>query len=328
MNTPTRSRAPLAPQRSLLAVPATSPRFLEKAAQSAADAIFIDLEDAVIPQLKLEARARAIDALNRLDWGRRIVSVRVNALDTPWGCREILDLAESCPRLDRILLPKCDSADDVHTVEVLLRAAERAVGRARPVQIEALIESARGVAQVESIAGASERLVAMVFGGGDYQLDLGSFQRTVGAPAPDYAVLTDADTGGRRERHWNDLWHFAMARIANACRAFGLAPIDGPFTAIGDADGLNAAAQRAAALGFEGKMAIHPSQIERINDVFSPSARQLEWARDVLAAMAEAAAQGRGAVKDSRGEMIDLMHLKLAAAINERAERLRSGAAR
>jgi malyl-CoA/(S)-citramalyl-CoA lyase len=330
MNTHTdiRHRVPPALQRSLLAVPATSARFLEKAAQSAADAIFIDLEDAVIPGLKVQARAMAIDALKNLDWGSRIVSVRVNALDTPWGCREILDLVEACPRLDRILLPKCVSAADLRTVDVLVRAAELAAGRERPVQIEALIESARGVAEVESIAGASDRLVAMVFGGGDYQLDLGSFQRTVGAPAPDYAVLTDAGAGGQRERHWNDLWHFAMARIANACRAFGLAPIDGPFTAIGDADGLDAAARRAAALGFEGKMAVHPSQIERINTVFSPSSQQVEWARDVLAAMAAAAAQGRGAVKDSRGEMIDLMHLKLAAKINERAERVRAGAAR
>ncbi|MEO7114765.1 MAG: CoA ester lyase [Caldimonas sp.] len=324
----TSNRAPLAPQRSLLAVPATSPRFLEKAAQSAADAIFIDLEDAVIPSLKLEARASAVHALNHLDWGERIVSVRINGLDTAWGCREILDLAESCPRLDRILIPKCDSPADVRTVETLLRSGEQAAGRERPVRIEALIESAHGVAHVEAIAGSSERLVAMVFGGGDYQLDLGSFQRSVGAPAPDYAVLTDADGTGRRERHWNDLWHFAMARIANACRAYGLAPIDGPFTAIGDGTGLEAAARRAAALGFEGKMAIHPSQIGPINAVFSPSAEQLEWARGVLDAMAVAAAEGRGAVKDSRGEMIDLMHLKLAAKIRERDERLRSVASK
>ena len=322
------NRAPLAPQRSLLAVPATSPRFLEKAAQSAADALFIDLEDAVVPALKVDARARAIHALNHLDWGDRIVSVRINALDTAWGCREILDLAESCPRLDRILIPKCNSPADVHTVDVMLSAAERTAGRDRPVRIEALIESAHGVAHAEAIAGASGRLVAMVFGGGDYLLDLGSFQQSVGAPAPDYVVLTDADAGGRRERHWNDVWHFAMARIANACRAYGLAPIDGPFTAIRDGEGLNAAARRAAALGFEGKMAIHPSQIDVINTVFSPSAQQLEWASGVLAAMAEAEAQGRGAAKDSRGEMIDLMHLKLAAKIRDRAERLHIGPAR
>jgi malyl-CoA/(S)-citramalyl-CoA lyase len=310
------------PQRSLLAVPATSRRFLEKAAQSAADAIFIDLEDAVIPELKIEARALAIAALNQLDWGPRIVSVRVNGLETPWGCRDILDVVEACPRLDRILLPKCESPGDVHAVEVMLRAAERAARRPREVRMEALIETARGVAQVESIAQVPGRLAAMVFGGGDYQLDLGSFQRTVGAPSPEYAVLTDADGQGQRERHWNDLWHFAMARIANACRAYGLAPIDGPFTGIHDPEGLRAAARRAVALGFDGKMAIHPSQIEAINEVMSPSVEQVAWAHEALAAMAQAAAQGRGAVKDQRGEMIDLMHIKLARKILDRAARI------
>jgi malyl-CoA/(S)-citramalyl-CoA lyase len=310
------------PQRSLLAVPATSPRFLEKAAQSDADALFIDLEDAVIPALKVEARASAIAALNQLDWGTRIVSLRVNGLDTPWGCRDILEVAEACPRLDRILLPKCESPGDVHAVAVMLRAAEQATGRQRELRMEALIETARGVANVESIAQAGGRLVAMVFGGGDYQLDLGSFQRGVGAPSPEYVVLTDDDGKGARERHWNDLWHYAMARIANACRAYGLAPIDGPFTGIADAEGLRAATRRALALGFEGKMAIHPSQIEAINELMSPTAQQIEWAHEALTAMAAAAAEGRGAVKDKRGEMIDLMHVKLARKLLDRAERI------
>jgi malyl-CoA/(S)-citramalyl-CoA lyase len=162
----------------------------------------------------------------------------------------------------------------------------------------------------------------MVFGGGDYQLDLGSFQRGVGAPSPEYLVLTDDDGKGARERHWNDLWHYAMARIANACRAYGLAPIDGPFTGIADTEGLRAAARRALALGFEGKMAIHPSQIEAINELMSPTAQQIEWAHEALAAMAAAAAEGRGAVKDKRGEMIDLMHVKLARKLLDRAERI------
>ncbi len=144
--------------RSLLAVPATSARFLEKAAQSPADALFIDLEDAVITDLKLTARGNAIAALNQLDWGRRNVSVRVNGLDTPWGCRDILDVVEACPRLDSILLPKCDSAADVHAVEVMIRAAEQAAPRERSVGIMGLIESARGVANVETIAQAGGRL--------------------------------------------------------------------------------------------------------------------------------------------------------------------------
>lgn len=305
-------------RRSLLAVPATSPRFLEKAAQGPADAIFIDLEDAVVTALKPKARADAIAALNQLDWGTQGVAVRVNGFGTPWGCRDILDVVEACPRLDYILLPKCESAADVHAVEVMIRSAEQAAPRERKVGIMGLIETARGVANVEAIAQAGGRLDALVFGGGDYQLDLGSFQGAVGAPSADYVVLTDDDGQGRRERHWNDLWHSATARIANACRAFGLAPIDGPFSGIRDVDGLRAATRRAAALGFAAKMAIHPSQIETIHEVMTPTAQQVAWANEVIAAMSAAEREGRGAVKDKNGEMIDLMHIKLANKLLER----------
>ena len=183
--------------RSLLAVPATSPRFLEKAAQGPADAIFIDLEDAVINALKPKARADAIAAINGLDWGGRIVAVRVNGLGTSWGCRDILDVVEACPRLDYILLPKCESPGDVHAVEVMIRSAEAAASRERKVGIMGLIETPRGVANVEAIAQAGGGLHALVFGGGDYQLDLGSFQRAVGAPSADYVVLTDDDGRSR-----------------------------------------------------------------------------------------------------------------------------------
>ena len=185
-----------------------------------------------------------------------------------------------------------------------------------------LIEPPRGVANVETIAQAGGRLRALVFGGGDYQLDLGSFQRAVGAPAADYVVLTDADARGARERHWNDLWHFATARIANACRAFGIMPIDGPFSGILDSEGLHAATKRASMLGFECKMAIHPSQIEIIHEVMTPSAAQITWANEVLEAMEAAAREGRGAVKDKNGEMIDLMHIKVAQKLIDRAKRL------
>jgi malyl-CoA/(S)-citramalyl-CoA lyase len=313
---------PTTPRRSLLAVPATSPRFLEKAAQGPADAIFIDLEDAVVPSLKPKARADAIAALNQLDWGERGVAVRVNGLSTSWGCRDILDVVEACPRLDYILLPKCESPADVHAVEVMIRSAEQAAPRQRKVGIAGLIETPRGVANVEAIAQAGGRLYALVFGGGDYQLDLGSFQGAVGAPSADYVVLTDDDGRGLRERHWNDLWHFATARIANACRAFGVMPIDGPFSGIPDVEGLHAAAKRAQVLGFECKMAIHPSQVETIHEVMTPSAQQVAWAKEVLEAMEAAAREGRGAVKDKNGEMIDLMHIKVANKLLERAARI------
>ncbi len=308
-------------QRSELAVPATSARFVEKAAASAADAIFLDLEDAVVPERKAEARKNAVAALRDLDWGRKIVSVRVNALDTPWGCRDVVEVAEACPRLDRILLPKCDTPGHVAAVDLMLAGAESGRPRERRVGVEALIETARGLANVEAIAAASERLEALVFGAGDFQLDMRIFARSVGAPSARYAVLTDAGRGPR-ERHWNDPWHFALARVAAACRANGLLPIDGPFTGIGDPEGFRAAAERAAALGFEGKWAIHPSQIEAANEIYSPSAEQTAWAKEVLEALAAAGREGKGAVKDRHGEMIDMAHVKMARLVLARADQV------
>src|ERR1700755_2988371 len=308
--------------RSLLAVPASSMRFMEKAAQGPADSVFLDLEDAVIPALKPKARQDAIAALNHLHWGPRRVAVRVNGFGTAWGCRDIIEVVEACPRLDYILLPKCEEAADVHAVEVMIRSAEASAPRERKVGIFGLIETPRGVANVEAIARAGGRLRALVFGGGDYQLDLGRFQRAGGAPAADYVVLPDADDTGARERHWNDLWHFATARIANACRAFDVMPIDGPFSGIPDVAGLRAAAKRARVLGFECKMAIHPSQLDVIHEVMTPSAAQIAWANEVLEAMEAAAREGRGAVKDKNGEMIDLMHIKVANKLLERAAKL------
>jgi malyl-CoA/(S)-citramalyl-CoA lyase len=281
-------------QRSYLAVPATSERFLAKATQSAADAVFIDLEDAVVAEAKVEARARALAAIDGLDWGKRLVCVRVNGLDTPWGREDVREMARS-RRLDRILLAKCESVNHVHVAANILRAAEGDALPERPMMLEALIESPRAVVNVEAIAGASDMLAALVFGAGDYQVDLG----TLGAPPP----------------HWD----YALARIANAARAFGLAPIDAPFIQIADVDGLQRAARLAASLGYEGKMCIHPSQLEAVNAAFSPDAAQVEWARAALEAMAAGAREGRGAVRGPKGEMLDLMHEKMARRILARA---------
>lgn len=312
------------PQRSELAVPATSERFIEKAARSGADAIFLDLEDSVVPELKVKARAMAIQALHDVDWGSKIVSVRVNGLDTPWGFRDILEIAETCPRLDRVLLPKCDTPAHVHTVEMLLASIELGTGRSQRVGLEALIETAKGLANVEAIAATGSRLEALIFGAGDYQLDMRIYERSVGAPSASYVVLTDSAADGTRARHWNDPWHFALARVANACRANGLVPVDGPFTNIADPDGLMAAALRSSSLGYEGKWAIHPSQIEAANTVYSPSTVQLDWALEVLELMEAARHKGQGAVKNKSGDMIDMAHKKMAEAILARAAQIDS----
>lgn len=299
-------------QRSVLSVPATSRRFIEKALKTPADAIVLDLEDAVTVDLKAQARADAIAAVNGCDWGNRTVTVRVNGLDTPWGVRDILEVVEACPRLDRIVLPKCDSPMHVAAADLILGGVEAGLKRNRLVGIEGLIESAKGMTSVEAIAAYGGRLQALIYGGGDYQLDMHTILRPVGGPSPRYVVLTDNDESGLRQRHWNDPWHFALARVVNACRANGLLAIDGPFTGIDDADGLSSAADRTSILGFDGKWAIHPSQLEAINAAFSPTPDQLVWARDVLEAMRVGQEAGRGAVRGRSGEMLDLAQIRMA----------------
>jgi malyl-CoA/(S)-citramalyl-CoA lyase len=305
-------------QRSELAVPATSERFFLKATKSTADVVFLDLEDAVAPDLKNDAREAAIAALNGLDWGRRTMSVRVNSLGTPWVLRDITEVARSCPRLDLIILPKAESAFDVQFVAEILASLEREQPRSRPVGIEVLLESARGVVAADEIAAASDRLEAMVFGVGDYSVDMRTPDSVFGRPNSGYAVLTDADERNVRRLHWNDQWHYALARIANACRANGLRPIDGPYTDYGDAEGLQASALRARALGYEGKWAIHPSQLEPVNAVFSPDPERVAWARQIIATLDAAKTAGRGAV-GVRSVLVDLPHEKRARDILRRA---------
>lgn len=281
-------------QRSYLAVPATSGRFLEKAAQCDADAVFIDLEDAVVPGAKGEARSRAIEAIDRMDWGERLVCVRVNGLDTAWGCQDVIEIASRSKRVDRLMLAKCEGPEQVHAADVMIRAAERELPRERPLRLEALIESARAVVNVDAIAAASDRMAGLVFGAGDYQVDMGAL--------------------GEMRR-----WDYALSRIANAARAYGLAPIDSPFVDIADTSRLQELARAAAAAGFEGKMCIHPSQIPVCNAAFTPADEQVTWAREALRLVAEGVKAGKGAVRGPRGEMLDLMHEKMARRILARA---------
>lgn len=294
-------------QRSELAVPATSAQFFEKAARGPADSLFLDLEDAVAPHRRVEAREAAVCALTELDWGTKIVSVRVNGLTTPWSIADILAVAR-CPRLDMVLLPKVETAGDVVFLDRLLTGLELEVPRARPLGIEILIETTKGLANVEAIAAASPRLEGIIFGVGDYSIELENFDTVFGSPNPEYAV----------SGHFNDQWHFALARIANACRAYGLRPIDGPFTNYGDPEAYRASAIRARALGFEGKWAIHPSQVAIANEVFTPSAAQIVWARDIAARMEAASAEGKGAL-GLEGVLIDRAHVLLSGKILRRA---------
>ncbi len=310
--------------RSQLAVPGSNPAFIEKSAKSAADVIFLDCEDSVAPDEKAAARKNIIQALNDIDWGAKTMQVRINGLDTEYMYRDVVDIVESCPRLDMLLIPKVGVPADVYAVDMLVTQIELAKKRQKRLGFDILIETALGMANVEAIAQSSKRLEAMSFGVADYAASTRARTTVIGGANPEYGVLTDKDGDNPRQFHWNDMWHFAQARMNVACRAYGLRPIDGPFGDFSDPDGYRAAAKRAAILGFEGKWAIHPSQIELANEVFSPSEAEVTKARRIMEAMEQARREGKGAVSLD-GRLIDIASIKMAENLLSKAEQIAKG---
>jgi len=310
-------------QRSELAVPGSNPGLFEKAAASNADIVFLDVEDAVAPDEKEQARRNIVQALNDIDWGRKTMMVRINGLDTHYMYRDVVDIVEACPRLDMLLIPKVGTAADVYAVDMLVTQIEAAMKRSKRLGFEVLIETALGMANVETIAQASRRLEAMSFGVADYAASTRARTTVIGGVNRDSVVLTDPDEQGKRQYFWTDPWHAAQTRMLVACRAYGLRPIDGPFGDFGDPDGFRAAANRAAVLGYEGKWAIHPSQVALANEVFTPTAAEVARARRIVAAMAEAALAGRGAVALD-GRLIDIASIRMAEALLAKAQRMES----
>jgi malyl-CoA/(S)-citramalyl-CoA lyase len=297
--------------RSELAVPGSNVRMLEKAPGLGADIVMLDLEDAVAPDDKEQARVNVIDALVEQDWSQCAVSLRINGLDTHYCYRDLVDVVEQAgEHIDTIMLPKASCAGDVHFVATLLTQIEDSRGLPRRLGMSVLIETALGMVNCEEIARACpERMEAMVFGVADYAASLHSHTTSIGGANPDYAVLTDGPDD--RQRHWGDQWHYALSHIAVVARAYGLRPIDGPFGDFTDPAGYLASAQRARALGYEGKWAIHPSQIELANDVFTPGEQLVERTHRIIGAMREAAVAGKGAVSLD-GRLIDAASIRMA----------------
>jgi malyl-CoA/(S)-citramalyl-CoA lyase len=304
--------------RSELAVPGTDPTLFKKAVQSNADVIFLDCEDAVAPDDKEKARNNIIAGLNEMEWGSKTMMVRINGLDTHYMYRDVVDIVEACPRLDMILIPKVGVAQDVYAVDMLVTQIESAKKREKRIGFEVLIETALGMANVEAIAQSSRRLEAMSFGVADYAASTRARTTVIGGVNKDSGVLTDKDADGTRQYFWTDPWHAAQTRMLVACRAYGLRPIDGPFGDFKDPDGYIAAANRAAVLGYEGKWAIHPSQIDLANEVYTPSAAEVTKARRILEAMTQAAKDGRGAVSLD-GRLIDIASIRMAQALIAKA---------
>ncbi len=294
-------------QRSELAVPASRPELFGKALHSDADYVFIDLEDSVAPADKEAARAAAIKGLRDHDWRSRgkTVSLRINGLDTQFMYRDLVDIVEQAgDRLDTILVPKVGTPSDVYLVDVLLTQIEEARRLPHRIGIETLIETALGMSNVEAIAQSSRRLEALHFGVADYAASVRARTTSIGGTTPDYP---------------GDQWHSALTRLVVASRAHGLRPIDGPFGDFSDREGFLAAARRGAALGIEGKWAIHPSQVALANEVFTPDAAEVDRARRILRAIDEAATAGRGAAQLD-GKMIDAASMRLAQNIVSMAD--------
>ena len=305
-------QAPARLNRSELAVPGSQTQLFEKAAKSEVDVIFLDLEDAVAPDDKEQARKNIIEALNDIDWGNKSMSVRINGLDTHYMYRDVVDVVEQAgKRLDLIMIPKVGTAADVYAIDMLVTQIEDAQGYSKRIGFEHIIETALGMQNVTEIAAASKRNESLHFGVADYAASTRARTTIIGGVNPDYAVLTDPADDGSREVHWGDMWHYALARMVVAARANGLRPIDGPFGDFSDPEGYTAAAKRAAVLGCEGKWAIHPSQVDLANEVMSPSAAEVERAERILKAMEEAAAAGKGAVSLD-GRLIDYASIRQA----------------
>jgi malyl-CoA/(S)-citramalyl-CoA lyase len=313
--------------RSELAVPGSSPQLFEKAAKSQADVVFLDLEDAVAPDQKDQARRNVIQAINDIDWGTKTLSVRINGLDTPYMYRDVVDVLEQAgDRLDLVMVPKVGTAADVYAVDMLVTQVEQAKGRKKRVGLEHIIETALGMANVDEIARASKRNESLHFGVADYAASTRARTTGIGGPNSAYAVLTDrTEDGGPRQTHWGDMWHYAVARMVVAARAAGLRPVDGPFGDFSDADGFRAQADRSAVLGCEGKWAIHPSQVALANEVFTPPEREVDRARRILAAMEQASREGKGAVSLD-GRLIDIASIRQAEQLVAKADMIGGGA--
>ena len=272
-----------------------------KALASETDAVFLDLEDAVAPDEKAASREKVARALEELDWRGRPTLYRINALDTPYFYRDLIEVVEAAGgSLDAVIIPKVNRPEDLHAVATLLQALELAMGlEAGKIGLEAQIESADGLVNADAIARATGRLRALHFGPGDFAASLRMPQTSIG-------TMDEWD-----EAYPGHRFHYAMQRIVVAARAVGVRPVDGPVADYRDEEGLRASCLRARSLGFDGKWCIHPAQIETVNEVFSPTQREVEWAKKVVDAYERANAAGSGAISVD-GQMVDAASIRMA----------------
>ncbi len=295
-------------RRSELSTPGSSEKMMRKAAESRADLVFLDLEDSVAPAEKVPARELVIKALVGLDWGEKTRAVRINSVDTPWAHDDIIDIVTGAGRnLDLIIIPKVMAPRDVWFVETLLEQLEAKLDLGRRLGLEVLIEETQALARVEEIAASSPRLEALILGVGDLSASQGIRLGHIANP---------------EDRYPGDMWHYARNRMIVAARAHGLDAIDGPFANFRDPEGYRKEAAWGATLGCVGKWAIHPSQIEIANEVFAPTEREVERARQSIEAMRGSQEAGSGAAQIG-GVLIDAATTRIHQVVLDRAELIR-----
>ncbi len=296
-------------RRSVLSVPGSSDKMISKSLELPADEIMLDLEDGVALEEKEGARAKIIRAFKDHDWADRVRAYRINGLDTPFAYRDVIDVVEQAGEdIDVIVIPKVEKAADVRFVALLLSQIEMNVGLKKTIGLEASIETALGMLNVKEIAFASPRLETLVFGIADYGASL---------TMPSSGVSGHGDA----EEDLMHRWHFPLSSMVMAAKAAGLAAIDAPFGDFKDETGLKKSCQQAASLGYDGKWAIHPAQLETINETFTPSAEDISRAQIILKAYEAIKASGEGATALD-GKMVDAASVRLAQVTYEQARRL------
>jgi len=308
--------------RSELAVPGSRQELFEKASNSASDIIFLDLEDSVSLDDKKKARKNVIEAINDIDWKKKTISVRVNSYDTKFIEEDIKNLLKfTSNRLDLLMFPKVNNSAEVMKLDKLVSEYEISYKRKKKIGFEIIIETTLGLINVESIAQASKRNEAIHFGAGDFAASIGAKVTSIGGVNDDYGVLQNKK-GNIRNYFINDMWHYALFKILVTAHAFGLRAIDCPYGDFSDTKGFMSLAQSSYTMGFDGKMVIHPNQIDLANSIYSPTEEEVEEAQEILLQMKEAEKKGKGAVA-FKGKLLDIVSIKQATNIVNMANKIK-----
>jgi citrate lyase beta subunit len=307
---------PIRVRRSILSVPANRDRLVQKAFTLPADVIMLDLEDSVPIAEKDQARQQVVRIFREADWGGRVCAYRINAMDTPWAYRDVIDVMEAVgDRVDVLVVPKVSEASEIKAIDYLLRQIELRMERIHAVGMEASIETAAGMLRVDEIAFSSPRLEALIFGIADYAASL------------TMPVKGVSGHGDSEDFYPGYRWHFPLSRMVMAAKAAGLAAIDAPYGDYRDPEGLRGSCLLSAALGYDGKWAIHPDQLPTINDLYSPSIEDVERARQVLRAYELAQEEGHGSVAVD-GKMVDAASIRIAQVVCAQWEAIEAKSAR